>query len=239
VLHRGVALPVFSAFQPSTLTERSHETIDHIVFSVATTDAMRASFQHAGQFVKMRVHDEAGAPHEGIFALATAPFEDRFLFLARTNNPAGGEAADRIARMPIGAPLEITLPAGDGFPLERAHGRDLAFVAVGTAIAPVRSALEVVLRDRDRYGALSFDYGLRSLAHLPFASDVERWRMLGVIVTLHVGELRADGTYVGARAQDAVFARLAGSERTAILAVGHDALVRDVRARFPDMLHNY
>lgn len=240
-------LPVFSAFEPSTLTLRTSETVDHIVFSVRTTDAMRAAFKRAGQFVKIRVEGDAQKPHEGIFAIATAPFEERMSFLARTNNPAGGEAADRIARMPIGAPLEVTLPAGVGFSLERAYGRDLAFVAVGTAIAPVRSALEVVLRDRAWYGALSLDYGLRSLEHLPFATDIERWRSLGVRVTLHVGRVRDDGTHDGVRAQDALFERLGlDAHDVALLAVGHDALVREVRARHAEaggephlVLHNY
>ncbi len=238
---------MFSAFQPSVLVERTSETVDHIVFSLRTTEAMRAAFQRAGQFVKMRVVGEDGSPHEGIFAIATAPFEARFAFLARTHNPAGGEAADRIARMPIGGAVEVTLPAGEGFALEQAHGRDLAFVAVGTALAPVRSALEVVLRDRARYGALSLDYGLRSHEHLPFARDLERWRALGVRVTLHEGHVRADGTHEGVRVQDALFDRLgAGIKDVALLAVGHDALVREVRDRHaaiggaPDqLLHNY
>jgi ferredoxin-NADP reductase len=242
-----VALPFFSVLHPSALTERSQETIDHVVFSVRTTAAMRAEFQHPGQFVKMRVEDEAGLAHEGIFALATAPFEDRFAFLARTNNPAGGEAADRIARMPIGASLEISAPAGDGFPLGRARGRDLAIVAVGTAIAPVRSALEVMLRDRQAYGAISVDYGLRSTAHLPFAHDITRWQSLGVGVSLHVGHLREDASYEGSRAQDALFDRLGTRVRdVVVLAVGHDALVREVRERYAaaggdpvNVLHNY
>lgn len=242
-----MSLPVFSAFHPSALTERTHETLDHVVFGVEASDAMRAAFQRAGQFVKMRVRAADGAEHEGIFALASAPFEARFSFLARMNNPAGGEAADRIARMPIGGAIEVTLPAGDGFALDRARGRDLAFVAVGTALAPVRSALEEVLRDRAAYGALSLDYGLRSLEHLPFRADVERWRSLGVRVALHPGVAHTDGTVEGVRAHDALFERLGPRlADVAVLAVGHDALVREVRARYAEaggatdlVLHNY
>ena len=242
-----MALPEFSAFHPSTLASRTRETPDHVVFEVAATSAMLDAFTRPGQFVKMRVHGEDGRAHTGIFALATAPFERALRFLARTNNPEGGEAADRIAAMPMSAPLEITLPVGDGFALDRARGRDLALVAVGTALAPVRSALEVALRERDAYGALSLDYGLRELGHLPFARDVERWRAAGVAVHLHVSAPQPDGSLAGVRAQDALFDRLgARTAETAILAVGHDALVREVRARHaqrggaPELvLHNY
>ena len=237
----GVALPVFSAFRSSTLAARRTETAEHVVFGVASDDAMRGAFRRAGQFVKMRVRADEGAEHEGIFAIASAPFEPALSFLVRTNNPAGGEAADRIATMPIGTPIEVTLPAGEGFALESARGRDLAMLAVGTALAPVRSALEVVLRDRKAYGALSLDYGLRSPSHLPFAADVERWRSLGVDVALHVGTVPQDGSYEGVRAPDALFDRLGPhAERTVVLAVGHDALVREVRARHAGLvLHNY
>ena len=227
-----MALPTFSAFVPSALTERARVAVDHIAFRIAATEDALAAFVRPGQFVKMRVRAEDGALHEGIFALPSAPFERRLAFVARTSNPDGGEAADRVAVMAIGAGLEVTLPAGDGFPLERARGRDLAFVCVGTAIAPVRSALEVVLRDRASFGALSLDYGLRSLAHSPMPDDLDRWRMLGVRVALHVSSPRADGTVDGPRAQDALFARLGPRTRgTAIVAVGHPALVADVRAR--------
>lgn len=242
-----MALPTFSPFVPSALVEKAKVAVDHVLFRVAATEEMLAAFTRAGQFVKMRVRAEDERVHEGIFAIAAAPFERRLVFLARTHNPEGGEAADRIARMAIGAPLEITLPAGDGFALERARGRDLAFVAVGTALAPVRSALEVVLKERTAYGTLSLDYGLRTRARLPFAGDVDRWKAFGVKVTLHVSERQSDGTFHGVRAQDAMLARLGKrTAQTAIVAVGHPELLADVRARHAAaggdpalVLHNY
>jgi NAD(P)H-flavin reductase len=242
-----VTLPTFSPFVPSALVERTKVAVDHVQFRVAATEEMLTAFTRAGQFVKIRVRAEDERVHEGIFAIAAAPFERRLFFLARTNNPEGGEAADRIARMAIGAPLEVTLPAGEGFALERARGHDLAFVAVGTALAPVRSALEVVLKERTAYGALSLDYGLRTRARLPFASDVDRWKAFGVKVTLHVSERRPDGSFSGVRAQDAALKRIGKrTAHTAIVAVGHPELVRDVRERHlaaggdPALvLHNY
>jgi NAD(P)H-flavin reductase len=107
--------------------------------------------------------------------------------------------------------------------------------------------LEVMLRDRDAYGAIGLDYGLRTAAHLPFARDIARWQGHGVAVALHVGHVRGDASYDGARAQDAFFDRLGERVKdVVVLAVGHDALVREVRARFeaaggdPErVLHNY
>ncbi|WP_236604809.1 hypothetical protein [Sandaracinus amylolyticus] len=203
-------------------------------------------FEHAGQFCRVRVATEGGPPHEGIFAMLSAPHERALRFLIRTPNPEGGEAADRLAAMPVGSPLEITMPAGEGFALKRAMGRDLYFVATGTAIAPVRSALESVLRERDRWGAISLDHGLRSAAHLAVPEDVERWRDHGVDVRLHYSFPRSDGTLSGVRAQDVVLERVRDFGRAAFIAVGQSAMVKELRAMVAErggdptlVLHNY
>jgi NAD(P)H-flavin reductase len=242
-----MALPVFSPFSPSALAERRDVAIDHIAFRIVANEDALSAFLRPGQFVKMRVRGADDVLHEGIFALASAPGDGRLSFIVRTHNAEGGEAADRIAELSIGAPIEVTLPAGDGFALERAEGRDVAFIAAGTAIAPVRSALEVVLASRAKYGALSLDYGLRSLAHLPIAEDVDRWRARGVDVRLHVSSPRADGTIEGVLAHVAYLTRAGQRARdSAIIAVGHSAMVRQVREQVaalggdPELvLHNY
>ncbi len=240
-------LPVFSPFTPSALVERRELAIDHIGFRVSATDDALEAFTRPGQFVKMRVRGADDAPHEGIFALASSPLERRLSFIVRTRNAEGGEAADRIAELSIGTPLEMTLPAGDGFALERAEGRDVAFIAVGTAIAPVRSALEMILASRGDYGALSLDYGVRSLAHLPIAEDIDRWSARGVDVRLHLSVPRPDGTIEGVLAHMAYLDRVGARARDqAIIAVGHSAMVREVRDQVialggdPELvLHNY
>ena len=242
-----MALPVFSAFAPSSLAERTDVAIHHVAFRIEAAEAALSAFVRPGQFVKMRVRGEDDRAHEGIFALASAPAERRLSFIVRTHNPEGGEAADRIAELAVGAPIEVTRPAGDGFALERAEGRDLAFIAVGTAIAPVRSALEVVLAAREKFGALSLDYGLRSLGHLPIRDDVDRWQDLGVDVHLHVSSPGPNGTIVGPLAHDAYLERVGDRAREqAIVAVGHTAMVRQLRERLaalggdPELvLHNY
>jgi NAD(P)H-flavin reductase len=242
-----MALPVFSPFVPSALAERRDVAIDHIAFRIVTNDEALAAFVRPGQFVKMRVRAADEQLHEGIFALASAPGEGRLSFIVRTHNTEGGEAADRIAQLSIGAPIEVTLPAGDGFAMERAEGKDVAFVAVGTAIAPVRSALEVILASRKKYGAVSVDYGLRSLRHLPVAEDVDRWRARGVDVRLHVSTPKADGTIEGVLAHVAYLTRVGKRARDqAIIAVGHSAMVRQLREQVaalggdPELvLHNY
>lgn len=239
-------LPEFSPYLSSTLVARVPVATDQMTLDVAAPEGALERFQRPGQFCRIRVAADSGAAHEGIFAMLSAPGERALRFLIRTPNPEGGEAADRLAVLELGSALEITLPAGDGFPLDRARGRDLYFVATGTAIAPVRSAMEFVLSRRDDFGVLTLDHGLRSPEHLAIASEVERWRGAGVEIALHYSEPQLDGTLIGVRVQDALIERVRDFGRAAFIACGQSAMVKELRemiaARGGDptlVLHNY
>lgn len=239
-------LPEFSPYAPSTLRSREPVATDQMVIALDAPPGALDLHTRPGQFCRVRVTTDGGEAHEGIFAMLSAPHERALRFLIRTPNVEGGEAADLLAAMPVGSAVEITMPAGDGFALERARGRDLSFVATGTAIAPVRAAIESVLRERDAWGALSLDHGLRSPEHLAVPGEVERWRERGVDVRLHYSVPQPDGTLLGVRAQDAALEHARDIRNAAFVAVGQSAMVKELRgmvaARGGDpslVLHNY
>lgn len=243
-------LPIFSAYAPTVLVARRSVAADQSEIEVRPPDGALAAFRRAGQFCRIRVTTAQGAARDGIFALISSPGDGTLRFLVRApspdGGPEGGEAADRLVAMPVPSPIEITMPAGDGFALERAIGRDVYFVATGTAIAPVRAAVEQVLRDRDRYGALSVDHGLRSPEHLAIAEDIARWRSMGVEVRLHYSEPTNAGAPRGVRVQQAVFEHVRDVRRAAFVAAGQSAMLRELRARVVEhggdpelVLHNY
>ena len=224
-----MGLPEFSDYGPARLDLSLPVAAEQRVLEFSGRADALAAHERAGQFCRVRVALEDGSLAEGIFAMLSAPRERALRFLVRTPNPAGGEAADRLAELPVGAALEMSLPAGEGFALERARGRDLHFVATGTAIAPVRAAIEVVLRDRAAYGRLTLDHGLRSEAHLAVGDELARWRDAGVDVRLHYSTLDADGTLHGVRVQDALVEREAALRGAAVVAVGQSAMVHELR----------
>ena len=241
-----MGLPDFSDYARSALVAKRPVATDQLEIELAPPDGALALHRRAGQFCRVRVLGADGRPWEGIFAMMSAPGEGRMRFLIRTPNPEGGEAADRLAQLEVGSAVEVTMPAGHGFDLERARGHDLHFVATGTAIAPVRSAIELVLRERDAYGTIALDHGLRSPLHLAIPADVERWRAAGVEVRLHYSEPLPDGTVRGVRVQDAVLESVRDMRRAAFVAVGQSAMVSELRdevaARGGDpalVLHNY
>src|SRR3954470_21672472 len=92
------------------------------------------------------------------FALASAPEDGDLEFLIK-NNPG---VSARIYEMSEGDRVELVDIMGKGFPLSEQKGRDLVFVAMGTGVAPLRSALRQALKHKDEYGQLVVLYGART-----------------------------------------------------------------------------
>src|SRR5205823_7677523 len=86
-----------------------------------------------GQVAVLRVKDEEPA----YFAFASAPEDRELEVLVKKTIGASRVLFD----MRKGERIELIDVAGHGFDLEKQTGRDLVFVAMGTGVAPLRSAL--------------------------------------------------------------------------------------------------
>jgi hypothetical protein len=64
---------------------------------------------------------------------------------------------------------------GDGFDLAHRKGRDLVFVAMGTGVAPLRSALRHVMKHRSEFGQLVVLYGARTPDDFAYRDEVQSW----------------------------------------------------------------
>src|ERR1043166_7607869 len=107
-----------------------------------------------GQVAMLRVEGEEPA----YFAFAGAP-EDRDLEVL-VKQKVG--ASSVIYEMCDGDKIELVGIAGHGFKLDAMSGRDLVLVAMGTGVAPLRSALRHVLKRKDKFGQLVVLYGART-----------------------------------------------------------------------------
>src|SRR6478752_3517856 len=96
---------------------------------------LRVTFT-SGQVAVLQVKDE-----RGYFAFASAPDDPELEILVKQKVGASKLIFD----MKEGETVELLSIAGHGFPLERYKNRDLVFVAMGTGVAPLRSALRHVL----------------------------------------------------------------------------------------------
>jgi sulfhydrogenase subunit gamma (sulfur reductase) len=126
-----------------------------------------------GQVALLRVGG-AGAAH---FAIASAPADNELEFLVKLSNDPVARA---LYETGPGGRVELIELAGHGFVLEEQEGRDLVFVAMGTGVAPLRSALRSVLRRPERYGQIVVLYGARTPEDFCYQDEVESWKAAGV-----------------------------------------------------------
>lgn len=125
-----------------------------------------------GQVAVLGVEDEAPA----YFAFASAPQDSELEVLVKKNMGA----SNRLFDMNPGDKVELLAVAGNGFPLDDQKGKDLVFVAMGTGVAPLRSALRHVLAHKEEFGQLVVLYGARTPDHFCYRDETEGWEEAGV-----------------------------------------------------------
>jgi sulfhydrogenase subunit gamma (sulfur reductase) len=125
-----------------------------------------------GQVGVLGVDDEEPA----YFAFASAPADRELEILVKR---AVGASA-RIFELPEGARLNLLGVTGHGFDLDRHRGHDLVLVAMGTGVAPLRSALRHVLSRKEEFGQLVVLYGARTPDAFCYRDETQNWEDAGV-----------------------------------------------------------
>jgi NAD(P)H-flavin reductase len=119
---------------------------------------------------------QAGDEEPGYFAFASAPEDEEVEFLVKR----GGRASNRIYELGEGSRVRLLDIVGSGFRLDKQKGKDLVFVAMGTGVAPLRSALRHSIRHADDYGRLVVLYGARTPDDFCYRDETEGWEAAGV-----------------------------------------------------------
>lgn len=125
-----------------------------------------------GQVAIIKVDNE----EQGYFAFASAPDDLELEILVKQKVGASKVIFD----MEPGRTIELIGIAGHGFPLDSHQNKDLVFVAMGTGVAPLRSALRHVLKRKDEYGQLVVLYGARTPEDFCYRDEVDAWAEAGV-----------------------------------------------------------
>src|SRR5215831_4163538 len=114
-------------------------------FDLATSDRSTVQFK-PGQVAILRVQQEDPA----YFAFASSPEDPELEILVKRTVGASLALFDMNERHTV----DLLGIAGNGFDLAAQAGRDLVFVAMGTGVAPLRSALRCVMNRREQFGEL-------------------------------------------------------------------------------------
>jgi len=125
-----------------------------------------------GQVAVLAVAGEAPA----YFAFASAPEDAELEVLVKQKLGASNLIFD----MRPGERIELLEVTGHGFTLDDQKGKDLVFVAMGTGVAPLRSALRHVLKRKEEFGQLVVLYGARTPDDFCFRDETDGWEDAGV-----------------------------------------------------------
>jgi len=106
-----------------------------------------------------------------------------------------GTVTKALGKLRPGDTLGVRGPFGSNWPVEQVTGHDVVVIAGGIGLAPLRGALEHLLRLRKQFGRLVLLYGVRTPEDVLYRHDLERWRNEGLQIYLTVD--RATGSWGG------------------------------------------
>ncbi|HVF50820.1 MAG TPA: hypothetical protein VNA19_12075 [Pyrinomonadaceae bacterium] len=138
-----------------------------------STDATHDISFVAGQVALLKTGNE----RPSYFAIASAPEDEELEFLIKRTDVGAGRL---IYAMQPGDRVELVAVVGRGFSMDEHKGRDLVFVAMGTGVAPLRSALRHALARAGDFGQIVVLYGARTPEDFCYRDEVEDWRAAGV-----------------------------------------------------------
>ena len=108
---------------------------------------------------------------EAMFSITSSPTVEGYMEFSIKKC---GALTDWLHQMEVGQQITIRGPYGNAFPVEGdLLGRDLLFIAGGIGLAPLRSVIDYVLANREKYGKVDILYGSRSKDDLVDIDEIE------------------------------------------------------------------
>ncbi|MEO8273530.1 MAG: 4Fe-4S dicluster domain-containing protein [Chloroflexota bacterium] len=166
----------------ASVAEVRPETADTSTLRLTTTDAALLAAR-PGQFVMVAV------PAFAIPPISISRIHPDGLELTIR---AAGPATSFLARLRPGAQLALRGPLGRPWPIEDAYGRDVAIVAGGIGLAPLRGLLDQVLAERDRFTSVRLYLGARTPRDRLFVEEIDALAAAGLDVRATVDRAGPD-----------------------------------------------
>lgn len=138
-----------------------------------------------GQFMEISVPGVGEAP------ISICNFGDGFLEMTIRKV---GRLTDQVFELTTGDTLFMRGPYGNGFSLDEYRNKDVAFIAGGTGLAPVRKTIDYFSKNLTEVKNLEVLIGFKSPADQLFVDDIKSWQeKSNVTVTVDNG----DDTWTG------------------------------------------
>jgi sulfhydrogenase subunit gamma (sulfur reductase) len=128
-----------------------------------------------GQFNMLYVYGLGEVP----ISLSNLPlFKGSYTLIEHTVRVVGAVTKAIVSRLDIGCFIGIRGPYGNGWPLNKAEGRDIVVVGGGIGIAPLRPVVKYVEMFRERFGRMNILFGARSPRDLLYRYELDSYRAI-------------------------------------------------------------
>jgi NAD(P)H-flavin reductase len=155
---------------------RREDTADTVTFRLeAPADGLPAF--SPGQFAMLSAFGVGEVP------ISVSGIEDGVL---QHTVRAVGAVSRALCGVQPGQLIGVRGPYGTSWDLPGARTRDIAIVAGGIGLAPLRPVVAAAIADRRRFGRVVLLVGARTPADLLYPDEIEVWRRSGVEVALTV-----------------------------------------------------
>lgn len=147
----------------------SDESPDTKTFTLRLADKADSTLKYKpGQFLMLSLVGFGEAP----FTFASCPSRDgRFQVSVRKV----GELTNALHKLKEKDIVGVRGPYGNTFPLDKIKNKDILFVAGGCGIAPLRSLIQYVFKNRKDYGRIEIIYGCRTPKDIFYKEEIKSW----------------------------------------------------------------
>ncbi len=154
---------------PFQITKVKRETEDTFTVELQPTGDLQEFQFQPGQFNMLYIYGVGEIP----ISISGNPLNPAVLV---HTTRAVGTVTKAMNKLRRGDIIGIRGPFGKPWPMEKAVGQDVVFVAGGIGLAPLRPALYDVVAERERFGKVVLLYGTRTPADVLFRQELENWR---------------------------------------------------------------
>jgi len=138
------------------------------LFSIALPDGISLNHE-PGQFIQVSLFGIGEAP----ISISSSPSRSNGKFEICVRR--AGDLTNALHRLEPGDTIGLRGPFGRGFPIRRFFGKDILFAPGGLGLAPLRSLINQVLDERNKFGNVTILYGAKNPAELLFTDELQKW----------------------------------------------------------------
>ena len=152
------------------ITDIRIDTPDIKTFRVVTPDGKKAFDHKPGQCAMLSIPGVG----EAMFSITSSPTNTEYMEFSIKKC---GCVTEWLHAAEVGQQITIRGPYGNPFPVDDAFaGKNMLFIAGGVGLAPLRSVINYVRDNREKYGHVDIVYGSRSKDDLvDYREIVEEW----------------------------------------------------------------